>query len=260
MKNLTIKKQLTFAFGTLAIVVLLVSLFALRGLSGANGRFSGYVNGAAEREGLAVDVRILANRRAIGVRDMVLSKTAADRESAKTMAVKANEDLQAGIKALKDAVAKASDATERERALVGAVDKVESQYLPVALAIVELAASGKREEAIDKMNVECRPLLASLLSAAKDYIAYSKEEAKVSIEASAAAYASQRTLLLAISALSVVVAVVLGWLITRRLVSALGAEPVELSDAAQRVAQGDLSPVRGADAAPAGSVLALVLM
>jgi methyl-accepting chemotaxis protein len=256
MKNLSIKKQLSFAFGALAILVLLVSLFALRGLSGANDRFSGYVNGAAERESLAVDVRVLANRRAIGVRDMVLAKAAADRESAKTMAVKANEELQASIKALKDAVAAASDATERDRALVGAIDKVESQYLPVALGIVELAASGKRDEAIDKMNVECRPLLASLLSAAKDYIAYSKEQAKASIEASAAAYASQRALLLAISALSTVVAVALGWLITRRLVTSLGAEPADLSDAAQRVAQGDLSPVRGANAAPAGSVLA----
>ena len=88
MKNLSVKKQLSLAFGALAVLVLLVSLFALHGLSGANDRFSGYVNGAAKRQDLATDVRIFANRRAIGVRDMVLVKTVADRESAKTMAVK----------------------------------------------------------------------------------------------------------------------------------------------------------------------------
>jgi len=256
MKNLTVKKQLSLAFGALAVLVLVVSLLGLRSLSGANDRFSGYVSGPAERESLATDVRIFANRRAIGVRDMVLVKTPADRESAKTMAFKAHEDLQASLKALKAAIAGAADATERDRTLVAAIDEVESQYGPVAVAIVDLAASGKHDEAIDKMNVECRPLLASLLTAVKEYIGYSKEQAKLNVEASAAEYASQRTLLLVISAFAAVMAVALGWLITRRLVSSLGAEPADLSDAAQRVAQGDLSPVRGANEAPAGSVLA----
>ncbi|MEP7295555.1 MAG: methyl-accepting chemotaxis protein [Burkholderiales bacterium] len=256
MNNLTVKKQLSLAFGALAILVLAVSLLALRGLSAANERFSGYVSGAAERQNLATDVRILANRRAIGVRDMVLVKTAADRESAKTMAVKANEDLKASLKALNDAAATAADATERDRALVAAIDKVESQYGPVAVAIVELAASGKHDEAIDKMNVECRPLLASLLAASKEYISYSAEQAKHNVDDSASAYATQRAWLAAISAVTVLVAIALGWLITRRLVASLGAEPAELSAVAERVAHGDLSPVRGANEAPAGSVLA----
>jgi methyl-accepting chemotaxis protein-1 (serine sensor receptor) len=256
MKNLSVKNQLMIAFGALVVLVLLVSLLGLNSLSGANDRFSGYVSGAAERENLSTEVRIFADRRAIGVRDMVLVKTAADRESAKTMAVKANEDLQVSLKALKDSLAGAADATERDRALVAAIDKVESQYRPVAVAIVELAASGKIDEAVEKMNIECRPLLASLIDATKGYMTYSQEQAKLNVAASAAAFASQRTMMLVISAFAVAVALVLGWLITRRLVTALGAEPADLSDAAQRVAEGDLSPLRGADEAADGSVLA----
>jgi methyl-accepting chemotaxis protein len=56
--------------------------------------------------------------------------------------------------------------------------------------------------------------------------------------------------------LTVVALAAFGWVIVRGLVAALGAEPAELGDAAQRVAQGDLSPVPGARDAPAGSVLA----
>ena len=256
MKNLTIKRQLALAFGALAVLVLAVSLFALRGLSAANERFSGYVNGPAERASLARDVRALANRRATGVRDMVLVKTAADRESAKIMAVSAHQDLQTSLQALKAAVASASDVTERDHALVDAIDKVESQYGPIAAATVELAASDKYDAAIDKMNLECRPLLAALLAASSVYHAYSYEQSKLNIEASAAAYASQRALLLVISAFAAGWALVLGWLITRRLMASLGAEPVDLFDAALRIAQGDFSPVRGVDAAPPGSVLA----
>jgi methyl-accepting chemotaxis protein-1 (serine sensor receptor) len=254
--NLSGKQQLSLAFGVLVAMVLLVSGFAVHELSGANDRFAGYVNGAAERQSLATDVRTYASRRAIGVRDMVLVKTAADRESAKTVAVTANDDLKVSLKALKDAVAAAPDASERDRTLVAAIDKVESQYGPVAVAIVELAAAGKQDEAVDKMNRECRPLLFSLLAAASDYVGYSKEQAQLNLAASAAAYATQRMVLLSISAFATLVAVGLCWYIRRRLSILLGAEPTALSDVARHIAQGDLSPVQRADLAPAGSVLA----
>ncbi|MBL8387153.1 MAG: MCP four helix bundle domain-containing protein [Hydrogenophaga sp.] len=256
MKSLTVKMQLTAAFGALAILVLIVSLLSLHDLNDANERFSGYVSGPDEREALVADVLESANRRAIGVRDMVLVKSANDRESAKAMAIKGHEELQAGLKALNEAVSKATDVTERDRALVAAIDKVESRYRPVALAIVELAAANKNEEAVEKMNVECRPLLAELLSAVDAYLAYSKEQAASKVAASVASYAVQRALLFAISGVAVVVAAALGWFITRRLVTALGAEPVQLSNSAQRIAEGDLSPLPGAEKAPAGSVLA----
>jgi len=256
MNQLSVKKQLSLAFGVLAVLVLIVSTVALRGLGAANDRFSGYVQGAAERQSLATDVRTFANQRAIGVRDMVLVKIAADREASKNSAVKAHEDLQKSLTALTSAVANAADATDRDRALVSAIAKVEAAYSPVALAIVQLAAADKHDEAVDKMNVECRPLLAALLAASREYIDYSKEQAKHNIEAAAVAYASQRLLMFALAALATLVAVVLGWLITRRLVTALGAEPADLSMVVERVAAGDLSPVPGADSAPAGSVLA----
>jgi len=256
MKQLSVKKQLSLAFGALAALVLLVSLLALRSLGGANERFSNYVHGVAERESLATDVRGAANRRAMAVRNLVLVKTPADRDSEKAAAVKGHEDVQANLKALKDAVARASDATEQDRALAAEIEKVEASYGPVALAIVKLAADGKNEEAIDKMNIECRPLLAALLKAVRDYVDYSKAQGRTGVEAAATSYASQRAILLAVAALAAAVAGVLGWLITRRLVGALGAEPDELSGIARRVAAGDLGSVRGADAAPPSSVLA----
>jgi methyl-accepting chemotaxis protein len=256
MKNLTVKKQLSLAFGALAALVIVVSLFSLRDLSESNDRFAGYVSGPAERETLATELLAFANLRAIGVRDMVLVKTDADRGSAKTMAVKSHEELETRLKALKEAVATAADVTARDRTLIAAIEKVESQYAPVALAIVELAASGRNEEAIEKMNVECRPLLASLLEVSEEYLDYSKEQATLTVGVSEAAYVAERAMLLAISGFAVAVAAALGWLITRRLVASLGAEPADLSGVAQRIAEGDLGPVVGMEQAPAGSVLA----
>ena len=81
MNGLTIKKQLTLAFAALVAAVMLVSFVALRALGASDARFSGFVTGINEREMMATDVRASANRRAIGVRDMVVDKDAVDVDS-----------------------------------------------------------------------------------------------------------------------------------------------------------------------------------
>lgn len=241
------------AFGLLALLVLLVSFLAMLGLNGERERFSGYVNDISARESLAFDVRIYANKRAIAVRDMVLLKDSGERESAKAIAIQAHKDMHASLDALK---LKTAHDSEKERTMVAAIDKVEAAYAPVALAIVQLAANGQRDEAIEKMNRDCRPLLAALIVAAKDYIAESKAQAQRSVELDDANYAFQRNVMLTISGVTLIIAVTLAWLIPRSMANALGAEPAALSHAAQQVAAGNLMPLPGADGAPAKSVLA----
>ena len=256
MKNLSTRKLLTGTFAILALLVLLVSLLALRSLSAADNRFSGYIAGVAQRQALSTSISVAASRRAIGVRDMVLVGSQPERDAAKAMAVGANEELQSSLKKLREALAAGAEVSERERAIFATIDKVEADYKPVALSIVELAATGRRDEAIEKMNVACRPLLVQLLAASKDYTDYNMEKSQRNVDASAAAYSSQRTVMLALSIFAVLASVVLGVFITRRLFSALGAEPAALGIAARKVAQGDLSDIDGADKAPDGSVLA----
>ncbi len=256
MNSLTLKKQLFIAFGLLTVLVMLVSVLAQLGLGRANDRLSSYVSGAGEREKLAADVRMLANRRAIGMRDMVLVRTPADRESAKAMAIGAAADLKISLRALDAAVAHTTEATDRDRTLVDRIGKIEATYGPVALSIVKLASAGMQDQAIEKIDSECRPLLAALLEATREYTAYHHERTLAVAETSADAYASQREVMAAISLAAVLAAVGLGWWITRRLASALGTEPPELSRAAERVSHGDLRPLAGAESAPAGSVLA----
>ncbi|NVM86402.1 methyl-accepting chemotaxis protein-1 (serine sensor receptor) [Variovorax sp. SG517] len=256
MKTLSTRKLLAGTFTVLVLLVLLVSLLAQRSLSAADHRFSGYIAGIAHRQALATGISVAASQRAIGVRDMVLLGHRSDRESAKAMAVGSNEQLASSLKQLKEALEAGEDITARERAIFARIEKIEKEYLPIALSIVELADAGKREEAIEKMNVECRPLLVQLLAASKEYTDHNEEISRTSVEASAAAYSRQRVLLLALSIFAVLAAAALGIFIARRLFAALGDEPAKLSVAAHKVAQGDLSEIDGAHEAPEGSVLA----
>ncbi len=254
--NLTVKAKLTAAFGCLAAIVLVVSALALRALSQGHEDYALYVNETGARISLANDVLDATNARAVSARNLVLVTTPADREIEKAAVAKAHEKVTASVAKLKDKIAKTAGVTERERKLFAEVESVESRYGPVALNIVDLALADKRDEAIGKMNADCRPLLAGLIKASNEYIAHAVATAAEEVQSAESAYATNRNLMLGACALAIVLAIGLAMNITRGLTSALGAEPAQLSEATQRVANGDLGTVSGAQGAPAGSVLA----
>jgi methyl-accepting chemotaxis protein-1 (serine sensor receptor) len=256
MKKLSTRQLLIGTFVVLAFLVTLVSLLAMRSLSASDERFSGYVHGLGARQGLLSDLRSAANRRAIGVRDMALVATSGERDIAKAMAVGANEELHAGLRDLKALIDADNDVSEREHALFQKIERIEAQYEPVALSIVELAATGKRDLAIEKINSTCRPLLSDLLATIRESVEVNRQESKAEVESSAATYASQRNVLLALAAFAVLSAIALGLFVTRRILGALGAEPADLSVAARHIADGDLREIAGAAQAAPGSVLA----
>jgi methyl-accepting chemotaxis protein-1 (serine sensor receptor) len=106
------------------------------------------------------------------------------------------------------------------------------------------------------MNKDCRPALHELMGAVDHYLDLVQQRSNELIDTAQADYSLQRNLLLALCLGAVGAALAMGWHVMHSLLASLGAEPDELKAAAQRVAQGDLNPVAGADAAPPHSVLA----
>ncbi|MBX3606642.1 MAG: MCP four helix bundle domain-containing protein [Piscinibacter sp.] len=254
--QLSVRGKLLAGFGTLAAFVVVVSAVSIRSLAVGHADFAHYVGDSAVRITLANDVLDATNARAIGARNLALVTSPADRESERAATVAAHEKVGRSIARLKEMLAKAPDTSAREHELAAAIEQVEARYGAVALDIVRLVIEGKREEAIQHMNADCRPLLAELLKASNDYIAFAVERSGQVVAEAESTYVFDRNLMLAASALALLAATVLALGITRGITRALGAEPAELGDAAQRVARGDLNPVRGAERAPAGSVMA----
>jgi methyl-accepting chemotaxis protein len=254
--QLTVKAKLTAGFGLVAAMVVVVSGLSLKSLSDANDRFAGYVNGINARADMAAQVRTAEDRRAIAARNLVLVTKPSDIELEKAAVTQAHEDVQARMKQLNDMVASASDITPQARDMVAEINRVEQVYGPIALAIVDAALNNRHDEAVQMLDEKCRPVLRQLVKATDDYAQYTRTRAAELVKEANERYDSQRNLLIAICLAALIAAVVSGLLITRGLLRTLGAEPSTLSEATQRVASGDLSPVRGAEQAPRGSVLA----
>src|SRR5450830_1155419 len=250
--HLSVRGQLTLAFGGLTALVLLIAGLAIQALGASNADFEAYVNGINRRAKLAEQVHKAVAGRAIAARNLVLVTQSTDLEAEKALALAAHKAVSEQLAQLKELV-KAADVPAQPRQLVADIEQIEQAYGPVALAIIDLALKGQHEAAVAKMNTECPRLLAKT----EEYAQVTEKRSQAMVSESQAHYTHQRTLMITASLAALVGAALAGWLITRRLTRALGAEPAELGAAAQRVADGDLAtPLAKLSQAPEGSVLA----
>jgi methyl-accepting chemotaxis protein-1 (serine sensor receptor) len=251
----TLRAKLGLTFGGLTLLVLVVAGLSIKALQDSNERFESYVQGINARATLAMQARASVDERAIAARNLVLLTNEADRENERLRVVEAHRKVGEQLTELQR-LAQGEGTPQKARELIAAIAQVEERYGPVAVAIVDLAVRKQTEAAVTRMNNECRPLLDALIKAARSYSEYTQSRAVQLVEAAGRDYALQRNLLLAACSVAVLAAALAGWQIMRRLRLDLGADPAELGATAQRVARGDLSPVKGSEGAAAGSVLA----
>ena len=257
MKNLSVRSQLALAFGGITLLLAGIAIIAIFSMSRQSATFENYVHGVRARSEAAHGVRESVGMRAVAARNLVFVTTPADRELEKKVVFQAQEEVVANLRKLKELASDASVSDDARR-MISKIDDIEKQYSPVALAIVDLALKEKKEEAIVKINQECRPLLAALVAASNEYAQYTTQHSLELIKAAEDKFAAARNQLILLSLLATALAIAAGFLISKRLLNALGAEPVALCDAVTKVASGDLTgelPVRAGDNA---SVLAAV--
>ena len=237
--TMSVRKQLGLGFGLLAALVLLVALVAVRALSTTNASFTDYNANVAAQSLLANRLADAVNARAVAARNLVLVTTSQDVGVEKKAVTQAHESTQALLQQLKESVQQQGNSGHR--AMVDRIAEIESRYGPVALDIVAKALRGERDVAIEKMNAECRPLLAALLGALKEYVDANTEEGNLAVASAESRYNSARLQLLGASVLGVIAAIMLGGWITRNLFAALGGEPQDAARLARAVAEGNLT-------------------
>jgi methyl-accepting chemotaxis protein-1 (serine sensor receptor) len=237
MSDLSIRQKLGLTFGGLALAVVAVSAASVHALSASNERFSAFVDGINAQAKLAAHTRTAVDRRAIAARNLVLVTTPQDREAELALVSAAHEDVRKSLAALSEGVQRSTEPSGKARELVARMEKVEQAYGPVALAIVGMAQQGQRDDAVAKMNAECRPLLKSLSQAAEDFAGFTEAQSARLTQEAAEHYATQRNWLVAACVLTFLAAGVVGWLVTRAITRPL-AEAVQIAEA---VAAGDLT-------------------
>ncbi|WP_027211641.1 methyl-accepting chemotaxis protein [Burkholderia sp. WSM2232] len=235
LNRFSIKARLIAGFGMLSVIVVAVAGLSLKSLADSTDGFTNFVRGINARADMVVQVRTAVDRRAIAARNLVLVVKPEDLEIEKAQVMRAHEDVATNLKKLNEMI-KDPGATDKARSLVAEIDRVEAAYGPVATDIVNLALANKRDEAIVKMDDQCRPLLAALIRATDAYADYAHTRQEETITDYATHYENRRNLLIAISLFAVALAVAACVVITRAV-----SGPLSVAiDVARTVAEGDL--------------------
>ena len=257
MNKLSVRAQLTIAFGGITALLVTIALLAIVSFSQQFDKFEDYVNGIRARSEAAHLVREDVGLRAIAARNLVLVSTARDRDVEEKIVRQAHADVEKNLNTLV-ALGKEKSVSAEARRMIDKIAGVEHAYAPVALAIVELALHDQKDEAIARMNADCRPLLAALVAATNEYARYTSQHSAAQIAEAEDNYTSARNLLLMFSLLAIVLALAAGAYIARSLLKALGAEPLVLCDAVSQFASGDLTGELAVMPGDTRSVLAAV--
>ncbi|MEB6534086.1 methyl-accepting chemotaxis protein [Pantoea stewartii] len=252
----SVRMQLTLGFASLVIMVLLIACLSVRALMNANDTFRNHVEQVSARESLVNTILGDIKTNSLDIYGLVLVSEPADILAGREQVSRAEASMTAATEKLARAVNSQADITERDRHFVQAIVDAEKTYRPVADHIVSLALEEKKAEAIDRLNRELRPGLQRLISAANDYLDYSKQQSENRVEVAQKTYLSTRLVFISVTLVSLVLSVLLGGIIIRTLLRALGEEPGTLKHLVQRIAEGDLNTVPNASQAPQGSVLA----
>lgn len=199
-------------------------------LGRADSNFESFVAGIGARTTVAAQLRAAVDARAISARNLVLVTKKGDVEFETALVTKSHADVQAKLSRLKE-LALQPGVSEKARELITNINKVEMAYGPVALA------KGNREEAIADMNERCRPLLAQLVKASDEYAEFSAGVAARLSAASNEQYAERRNVLIAASAIAMLLAIAAANFVTGSIVVPVG----QALQFAEAVAAGDLT-------------------
>ncbi|OLU26283.1 methyl-accepting chemotaxis protein [Pseudomonas sp. PA15(2017)] len=244
-RQLSTRTTLSLSYAVLVLLLLLVAGASLYQLSAVNDSFSRYINGLDHRAKLASLLANASKERAIALRNLVLITDHGERNAQRSAINAANELVTRELDALGREIDRDPDVSPAARNLFNDIKAIEQRYEPVALRIAEHVFAGEDAVAIAMISQQCTPLLNNLTQAINAYLTYTENVAGEQLAQNDANYRQQRNLLIGIAMFSALLAVLLGHLITRGLLRALGAEPSDLDRLAQQVAEGDLRQADG---------------
>ena len=131
-------------------------------------------------------------------------------------------------------------ASEQGRALRAAIDQAAGLARPLNDQVLTLSNEGKTADAVALMLNQAGPAVTKWQQALHENIALVQQDNKAYYEAAQGQYRSGRAVMIIAIVLALVLAVVMGWWVTRRITRDLGAEPAELKEVADHIRDGEL--------------------
>jgi len=232
LANLNIGKRLALGYGVICAMLVLMIILSNAMLGRINAGTDEIVNQRMPRIDMAVRVQDQTNSIAIALRNVMLSRDAADR-------ARQVEDIMASRRTMDELLAQMRDAIQSEqgRALLAQMEQETATYQRGQDDVIRLVQAGEMDAAHALMGGDMRPLLLRLKAATGEQAALQKEIAARAAQEAGATYRSTSLLMWGLGAAALLLAGLVAWLITRSITRPLN----QALEVANTVAAGDLT-------------------
>jgi methyl-accepting chemotaxis protein len=232
MKNLKIGTRLGMGFGIVLLLLAIVAAVGINGMNHVKRALDGVVDTNVYKMNLVQDMSESVHIVSRVVRTVVLlsEPAAIERELKKAMA--ARDKYDTALAALEKTVASAE-----AKAIRAKVNEARSLAVPLNDKVIALAREDKDAEATELLLKEAGPAAQRWQDAMDQNIELQKAHNKVDADQAGEAYRSARMLMLALSAIAMLLGAAFAWYVTRSI-----SLPIrEAVTVAQTVAGGDLT-------------------
>jgi len=232
LANLNIGKRLALGYGVICAMLVLMIVLSNAMLGRVNAGTGEIVNERMPRIDMTVRFQDETNAIAIALRNVMLSRDAADRASQVEAIMASRRAMDAILIELKGTLQ-----SEKGRALLARMEQETATYKSGQDNIVRLVQGGDMEQAQTLMSGDMRPLLLRLKAATGAQAALQKELAAKAAFDAEATYRSTALLMWGLGAAALALAALVAWRITRSITGPLR----RALDVANTVAAGDLT-------------------
>jgi len=255
LSELKISSRLALGFGSVLFILSSVAGIAMLKVATIESALQANSQEHSQIQRHAINFRGSAHDRAIATRDYALAgSTELRQKEAATIEALARFYAESA-QPLEQQISRSADSVELKR-LYGAIQAIESEAVATTRAVIAAVDQGDSPAAQALLWNQAKPQYVQWLGAINKLIDFEESRVQALSKIAIDEAVGFRSLMLAAVALALLCGSALAWVISRSIIVQLGAEPAALGEMAQRVSEGDLSAVPGADSAPAASVLA----
>ncbi|KLU20851.1 chemotaxis protein [Caballeronia mineralivorans PML1(12)] len=241
MRQLKVVTRLSIAFGALLALVGVVAFVGLFGMAKINDTLKNTVDGSTQEMTLAQTMRSSLDQRSIAIRDMMLVDDKKELDS-NIDKIKHEEGIYAAAaRNLAEAFAAAGSVTYTEQRILDKLKANEADTLPLMAHTAELIVSGDKAAANKALLQDVRPKQTQWRGTLRELIELEKQTMQDNAALAATRYSQLRIVTVGAALAALLVGVVGALLITRSILSQLGAEPSDAQRVAGEIACGNLT-------------------
>jgi methyl-accepting chemotaxis protein len=230
LSNYSVSTRLAAAFATVLVLLVAMAVLSLQKMAVIQTSLDAIVDGNVRKLDLLSDMRVGLNEMTIQSRVPLVKATPADIKDASERYARFVKQFNEALSSIKPLLV-----SDEGKANVARIEQVAARWSEASSRLWSLVQQGKVSEATEVALSELRPArreLGGVLDKLVDQQRQFNERDKAQAHA---AYTAARNMMMVLAGLSVLLAAVLGWLITRSIVG-----PINRAVAvAEAVSQGD---------------------